>query len=171
MEPRDRLLCCLCPRCLFDRSSTISFELSDSNVGDHRIRINGGSETNLLNEESRKTIEVPCVRLDDLNIPISGPFLVKIDTQGAEPFIVSGGRNTLAKAEVILTEWSPYLMRRTSSDPQIIIDFLRSNFSHGSINQVEVCGPSESIERLCERLSASLTSFKGMEYADVIARR
>ncbi|QND70477.1 FkbM family methyltransferase [Tardiphaga robiniae] len=157
---------------LFDRKSTLSFELSDSNLGDHRIRLNGSSVPSLLNETTRPVIEVPCVRLDDLDIPVAGRFFAKIDTQGAEPFIIAGGGATLAKADVILTEWSPYLMRRMSGDPFVVIQFLRENFSQGAINQGDATSaPMQPISDLCNALAQTLSSFAGMEYADVVVRK
>jgi hypothetical protein len=40
----------------------------------------------------RRTVEVPAVPLDDFLDRVAEPLAVKIDTQGAEPFIISGGQ-------------------------------------------------------------------------------
>jgi hypothetical protein len=50
----------------------------------------------------------------------------KIDTQGAEPFVIEGGQQTLSQASIIVLEFSPYHITRLGSDPQILFDF----FSH-----------------------------------------
>ena len=38
---------------------------------------------------------------------LKGPLAVKIDTQGAEPFVVSGGKETLGRAGLIVSEFGP----------------------------------------------------------------
>ena len=48
------------------------------------------------------SFEVP---LDDLLPILQSPIAVKIDTQGAEPFVVSGGHRVLAQTEPLLMEW------------------------------------------------------------------
>jgi FkbM family methyltransferase len=159
---------------LFDRKSSITFELSPNNLGDHRIRLNGAS-AGYLHEEKRRVIEVPCVRLDDLDLQIEPPLFVKIDTQGAEPFVVEGGKKILAKADTLLLEWSPYLMKRMGGDALAVIDFLKTNFSSGAI-QHEPEAPRgradfQNIDLICEALRESLVGWPESKYADVIVRR
>ena len=61
------------------------------------------------------------------------PLAVKIDTQGAEPFIISGARRILSTAELLAVEFWPYGMARMGGDAQVVIDFLRTNFGKGLI--------------------------------------
>jgi FkbM family methyltransferase len=159
---------------LFDRKTVLPFEISPNNLGDHRLRL--GNSPGLLAEEKRQVIEVPCVRLDDMCIPILGPFLVKIDTQGAEPFIVAGGLATLGKADVILMEWAPYYARRMGGDPNIVLDFLRSNFSTARINDAESDNDdvkNQPIADVCATLSKSYSEWSDdpSKYVDVVAIR
>jgi FkbM family methyltransferase len=53
---------------------------------------------------------VPVRRLDDLatEIGISAPYMVKIDTEGYELKVITGGVNTLRNAEVVILETSFY---------------------------------------------------------------
>jgi FkbM family methyltransferase len=161
---------------LFDREAVLPFEIAQKNLGDHRLHISTGLPSK-LGEVARKIINVPCIRLDDLEIAIDGPFFAKIDTQGAEPYIFSGGQATLAKADVILFEWSPYLMARIGGDPNIIIDFLRKEFSTGRIGQPE--GSSAgidariSIEEICAILQTSITAWREdpYKYVDIIVEK
>ena len=78
----------------FDRLDTLCFEIATYNLGDHRIRLRDvpGQE----NEQERTTIEVEALPLDDLLQVKDRPLAVKIDTQGAEPYVVKGARKTLA---------------------------------------------------------------------------
>jgi FkbM family methyltransferase len=121
---------------LFDRESVLPFEISPNNLGDHRIRL-GNAGPGRVEENKRRVIEVQCARLDDLNLPIDGPLFVKIDTQGAEPFVILGGMATLAKADVVLLEWAPYCISRMGGDPATVVDFLCTNFTTAKIMDAE----------------------------------
>jgi FkbM family methyltransferase len=105
---------------LFDRNGMLPFALAEANLGDHQVILSGSSATR------RKVIDVPAGRLDDQGIEITGPLGVKIDTQGAEPFVVSGGRETLRRAGLIVMEFSPYQMAQMGGDPEILLDFAGS---------------------------------------------
>ena len=139
---------------LFDRKAVLPFEISPYNLGDHRIRL-GNTNSGRLDEDKREVIEVPCVRLDDMNLQIQGPFFVKIDTQGAEPFIVAGGRTTLAKADVILMEWAPYYMSRMGGDPNIITEFLRTNYTSARIKDAETVEDDVEFQPIAEICGSS----------------
>jgi hypothetical protein len=126
----------------------------------------------LSGPRKRHLIEVPTRRLDDLNITITRPFFVKIDAQGAEPFIFLGGETTLAQADVIVSEWSPYQMRRMGVDPFAMISIMRKYFHLGAINpnaMNEALKPA--IEEFCTQLAGMLEAYKGVEYADMIIRK
>jgi FkbM family methyltransferase len=159
---------------LFDRKTSISFELSPNNLGDHRIRLNG-ADGGFQNEDTRTVIEVPCARLDDLNLEIAPPLFVKIDTQGAEPFVIAGGTTTLAKADAILLEWSPYHMKRMGGDINAVIRFLQANFHSGAIHDDPEAQHNDSlfrpIEEVCLTLNDSLTGWPDGKYVDIVVRR
>jgi FkbM family methyltransferase len=157
---------------LFDRAGVLPFEISPNNLGDHRIRI-GAAGPGRLGEHQRQLIQVPCARLDELDLPIHGPFFVKIDTQGAEPFVIAGGRGTLARADAILMEWAPYYMDRMGADKAIALEFLRAHFAAAKIQRAESDGEGhfQLIGKACEALSKSFSEWKDnpFEYVDVVA--
>jgi FkbM family methyltransferase len=160
---------------LFDREAVLPFELSPDNLGDHRVRL-GNIAPGRLAENMRQVVEVQCTRLDDLDLPIQSPFLVKIDTQGAEPFVVAGGRSTLAKADVILMEWAPYYMTRMGGDPYIILEFLRANFATAKIKDAESDQDEAVFQPMAEVCSALTKTFaewrnNPSSYVDVVAKR
>jgi FkbM family methyltransferase len=159
---------------LFDRRSSLAFEISPNNLGDHRLRVKEAT-SGFLNEAQRLVIEVPCAKLDDLNLEIDEPLFVKIDTQGAEPFVINGGRETLARADAILMEWSPYLMKRMDGDGLVVTKFLRDNFSFGAIHLDPEASHSERnfqrIDLVCDILEQSLVTWPDSKYADVMAIR
>jgi len=52
--------------------------------------------------------EVVVKRLDGLDLPIEGRLLVKMDVQGYEDHVIAGGRATLERTDVVVTELSFY---------------------------------------------------------------
>lgn len=156
---------------LFDRATTMQLEISPSNFGDHRIRTK--EDDGSFREAGRRTINVRAVRLDDLDISICEPMAVKIDTQGAEPFIISGGSETLARAGLFVLEFWPYGMARMGGDPQIIMRFLSENFSHGMVsrNDDESLSDWQPIETVILQLKAFSESEPGISHLDVYAKK
>ncbi len=159
---------------LHEREEVLPFEIADGNLGDHRLHF----ETRLAakqDEIGRKIINVRCARLDDLPIELQGPVFAKIDTQGAEPYVVAGGRRTLAQADALLIEWSPYHMARLGGDPQVVLRFLEEHFDHGAIEPTDAKagqrGESGPMKEIVRRLQATIAAWRDdpFNYVDVVA--
>ena len=118
---------------LYDKSAYLPFAISPVNAGAHYLQIN--SKDNNYSEDKWETIEIEAARLDEILSPneILFPLAVKIDTEGAEPFIISGGMQILEKASLLIIEFSAYSIRRMGGDALIEINFLETNFSEGAI--------------------------------------
>jgi FkbM family methyltransferase len=102
---------------LFDRGGTLDFSLAaDGNLGDHRVASAATARG--------QTITVPCARLDDVLAPPEGLLGVKLDAQGAEPFIIAGGQAVLGRAALIVLEYSPMLIDQLGGDLAILLTFL-----------------------------------------------
>jgi FkbM family methyltransferase len=90
---------------LFESETELSFSVvAQGNLGDHRIQVGTGGDEQLW-EHRRKIRTVTTVRamlLDSFRKEVRGPLAIKIDTQGAEPFVFAGGRNTIEEAELML---------------------------------------------------------------------
>jgi FkbM family methyltransferase len=158
---------------MFGRRQRLSLELSSGNLGDHRLRI--GEKSGQYGEERRPTIDVEAMPLDEIAGDFNGPLAVKIDTQGAEPLVVSGGKETLARAGLVVSEFWPYGMSRLGGNSEILIEFLRDNFSTLAIAMKEegpVLPPRPSAE-VCEQLSGLVSTYSDNPtmYLDIIARR
>jgi FkbM family methyltransferase len=117
---------------LFDRNATLHFEVAPRHSGDHRISL--ADTEGELDERRRQTILVPAKRLDDVIMDAVEPICAKIDVQGAEPFVIAGGRRTLSKAILLSFEFWPYSMRRMAGDICAVINFLTEHFQEGSIS-------------------------------------
>ena len=160
---------------LFDCKGKIKFELSPSNLGDHRIRI---AETDgLVGEASRETIFVDADRLDDI-VDINRlkrPIAVKIDTQGAEPNVFIGGATTMATVDLVMLEFCPHLMRRIGGDVEVEFQILAAHFREGQI----ASGDTEGALVNWRPISAVVEELRrywedpaiGMKYFDVIVRK
>jgi hypothetical protein len=159
---------------MFDRDTNLEFELAPNNLGDHRIRLNGAGPT-LQDEDTRRTISVPAAPLDMFVGEVHAPLAVKIDTQGAEPFVVAGGARTLARADLLVMEWSPHLMARMGGDQHSVLDMLRRNFSSGQICLAESSDYSEPrpIAEICDQLAPTIAADRDRpdRYFDVIATK
>jgi FkbM family methyltransferase len=118
---------------LFNKEATLPFEISPRHSGDNRLRLS--KEHGEMCEHSRTVISVLAKRLDDVEIDIGKPFAVKIDVQGAEPFVIDGGRNTLSRADLLSVEFWPYSMDRMGGDINGLIVFLAEHFRECSISQ------------------------------------
>jgi FkbM family methyltransferase len=151
---------------LFHSRSMLSLAIAEGNIGDHRVTISG--------VPGRRTVEVSAVPLDDFLDRITMPLAVKIDTQGAEPFIIEGGQQVLTKAGLLVMEFCPYLMRQLNGDPEVPIALL-SSFSSlavmrgGKAETPRFMPPGDAVALLRDKLRTALETDE--DYLDIIARR
>lgn len=90
------------------------FELSESNYGDHRVRLS--AEPGLHGEVSRSTIVVPSQPFDTICTELDkNDAVIWMDTQGYEGYILSGAKNALAIGVPLIVEFWPYGMKRLGS--------------------------------------------------------
>ena len=151
---------------LMDKPGEISLGIADDgNLGDHRV------STGL---SGRRVVHVTASTLDELNLPLIGPVGIKIDTQGAEPFVLGGGQKTLAAAGAVVVEFSPAHMAEVGGDVQTVIDYLCS-FAHVAIATEGTTSPLAWTEgaELRGYLSKFYVQNRGRidQYVDVFARR
>jgi FkbM family methyltransferase len=153
---------------LCEKRCTLSFELADRNLGDHRMASRNGAAT------ERRVIKVPGAPLDEQIDDLHGPLAVKCDTQGAEPFVIAGGQKVLSQANLVVLEFWPHGMIRMGGDPGTVIDFL-AEFERVTILPKEDKGaamPSSApdsaatLREFVERYHDTPT-----EYCDVVAER
>ena len=157
---------------LFDRQTTLDFELSRVNGGDHRIRCGPGVDGQL--EEARTVISVTAARLDDALPTVgSGRLAIKIDTQGAEPFVVGGGRETIERADVLVAEYWPYGIRRLGGTPDGMIDLWSHSFTEGAVMKGEAQGQPDwaPVAQVCDGLLDLWGQTSSTAYYDVYLRR
>lgn len=104
-----------------DSKSTLQFELSETNYGDHRVRIQKSlADTNLkelYSESKRQVIDIEANTLDnllaDLNERICDDIsVIWIDVQGYEGYVFSGAKRLLSNDIPVVSEIWPYGIQR-----------------------------------------------------------
>jgi FkbM family methyltransferase len=166
---------------VFSKPAKVQLELAGSNLGDHRIRVDE-SQLTLQGEHLRDVVTVEALPLDEIIAGIDPTFsclndnvAVKVDVQGAEPFVFEGGQKTLASARILVTEFSPYFMARMNADPEAVLGSLDTHFSHVRLANQEDEPPSapmpvrEATKWL--RKFASDNATDAHAYIDIIAEK
>lgn len=151
---------------LYHTHASLALAIAEGNIGDHRITTNG--------VPGRATVDIPAMPLDDFIDRISTPLAIKIDTQGAEPFVISGGKQVFAQADLVVMEFCPYLMRQLKGDPEISIDLVTkfeavAVMRGGKSESPTYESPEKATAKLREKLRTA--SDTDEDYLDIIAMR
>ena len=78
---------------LYHSRGSMSLAIADGNIGDHRLTRGGVA--------GRRTVEISTVPLDDFLSQVNEPLAIKIDTQGAEPFITAAWARSLPRLDCL----------------------------------------------------------------------
>lgn len=151
---------------LGDREGEILFELSDSNFGDHRVRLNEPGEGR-YDEQSRKTISVPMKTLDDYADRIgNGPCLLWMDTQGFEGHVLQGASRLLQQKIPMVLEFWPYGLKRNDGFELLLKSLANSKYEYfinlDSTDKNKIPLSAESLNILCSELE------EGDEFTDIL---
>lgn len=99
------------------QAGTVPFELSESNLGDHRVRSGAyTSQPDQYGEASRRVISVPSARLDDL-LEGRDISLIWMDVQGHEGHAMAGAPRVLGTGVPLVCEVWPYGLERAGTSP------------------------------------------------------
>jgi FkbM family methyltransferase len=123
---------------VFDTNGEVSFEISDWNHGDHRVRV--VDTKGAFGEQHRAVKAITARRLDDMvdATKVPRPLFVKIDTQGGEAHVLMGGNSIVSSADLLSLEFCPYLVRRAGQHEDLLIDFVEKHFVAGYIDNWHV---------------------------------
>lgn len=113
---------------LSDQNGVLSFELSKTNYGDHRVRNNTADDKGHFDEDQREVIEVQALRFDDFlenhqEINRNDIQLIWMDIQGHECKFLAGARQFLTSHQnvpVIMEFWPYAILRSGVSKEQFI---------------------------------------------------
>lgn len=133
---------------VFETAGTISFEISETNHGDNRVRRNSAPVVpGRYGEETRRSVTVRAASIDDLISAdsIKRPLAIKMDIQGSEPAFFLGGAALVERTDLLLTEYWPYGMRRLGYDPEQFLRAIQRSFGSGTIIGADARG-AERVE-------------------------
>ena len=123
---------------------------------------------------------VPVVRIDDLVAErgLRGPFVVKVDVEGAELQVLAGARETLAATDVVLLEVSFFRLVAGGAEVADVVAFMReAGFSaydlyHGHLRPLD--GALAQVDMAFVRTDGPLRAdhrYATPEQADALYRR
>jgi FkbM family methyltransferase len=136
--------------------STLTLKRSPDNFGDFRLAADGAFSSS--DDKNWPTVEVAAKRLDDVLSAkeLRSPIIIKIDTQGAEPLVVAGGKDIFSHADFVVMEFWPHGILRLGNDPQQFLGELQKLFANvHALNPLtgEVMARSfEEISQITKRL-------------------
>lgn len=111
-----------------DNADAITFELSPTNYGDHRVRV--GEDQGLYDEVNREVIKVSSDSIDRLleQEDLQNCVLF-MDTQGFEGHVLRGAKHLIACGVPIVTEFWPYGLGRANGIDQFYSAFENSPYT------------------------------------------
>ncbi len=122
---------------LSNTNSTLDFELSATNYGDHRIHNKNNATSGALNEDGRKIISVKATKFDDIiseenNINPQDIKLIWMDTQGHEGQFLIGAKEFLLSHPHVptITEFWPYAILRSGMSKSDFVNAVQSVYTH-----------------------------------------
>jgi FkbM family methyltransferase len=159
---------------VFDTNCEVSFEISDWNHGDHRVRL--VDTKGAFGEQHRMVTKVAARRLDEIvDIEdIHRPLFVKIDTQGGEAHVLKGGEAIISSADLLSLEFCPYLLRRAGQHEDTLIEFVERHFVAGYIDNWHVHSERPrliEIKELASTLRDFSKSVKTTQHLDLLLVR
>lgn len=159
---------------LVAEGGVVPFELSEDNLGDHRIRRPHRLPRDKFNEAARQVIEVSGCRLDDLveAEALPRPLVVKMDVQGAELEVVRGGRAVFERCDYLLTEYCPYLILRAGAEPEDFLHFMEG-FPFAAVIGDEPPGAISLLPtaKVLPRIAAISTDGSATRFIDILLAR
>jgi FkbM family methyltransferase len=124
------------PYAVSSQAGELLFELSNDNMGDHRVRTDCRAEKSVdrFGESDRQVTKVKSETLDNLLSTVPDSFsstisLIWIDVQGYEAFVFLGARNVLSKAVPVVSEIWPYGMLRAGVSKEQYCDIAKHIWS------------------------------------------
>ncbi len=130
----DRIVCI--PKAVSNQEGDIQFELSDTNIADHRVRMDlHVNDPELFNESERHVISVKSDLLDNLLADLPGIYtqniaLIWVDVEGHEGYVFSGARDLLSKDIPVVCEIWPYAIRRAGMSQEDFVDIAKNIWSY-----------------------------------------
>jgi FkbM family methyltransferase len=123
---------------LDEQAGTRTLALSADNSGDHHLTRRGDADAAggvERHDAGARRISVDARRLDDVleGRALRAPWLLKLDTQGAEARVLRGATRTLPAIEHAVVEFWPYGQRRIGERPFALDALLCASFPYAAV--------------------------------------
>ncbi len=131
---------------LADKQGEKTFYFSKNSRWNHRFNISDKEDG-----EEFYTSTIETETLDNVieKLELEGPFIIKIDVEGAEPLVMKGAEKVLKNDCVIISEFSAWRMNVNGSDPFEFFKFMKSlGFSFFDLNDKPW---DEMVLKLCKK--------------------
>ncbi len=116
---------------LSSATGELTFELSEDNPGDHRVRVPDRPANGFYGEEKRRTIEVPGETFDHFFQEHAHRVdAIWVDIQGHEGHFFRGAQGALKRGIPVITELWPYGLARAGTTREELVEILSQFFSH-----------------------------------------
>jgi len=121
---------------LGSRIGSSDLYISWDNYGDHRLYQDQDNYMDLRlykNEKARNHIKVKCDTLDNYlfrnNIDDRKIKLIKIDTQGYEPYVIEGAKNTICKNKpIVFLEYWSFGFKNSGGNGDAMFEYLKKEY-------------------------------------------
>ncbi len=114
----------------------------------HKDHMDGSSlyKETMGTEADGDEITVPMIRLDDVlkEKGLGGPFLIKIDAQGAELDVLEGAQHTLPEAEVVVLEVSMFQFMKGAPQFYEVVFYMKQ---HGFVAYDIILGWNRPLDK------------------------
>lgn len=144
---------------LFKEKGTVTFELSDDNRGDHRVRQDSLISNEKFGETARRTVTVEAAPLDDLVDvkDMAGRLVLKVDTQGGEVNVFRGASQVLGRADYVISEFCPYMLLRAGTAVEDFIAVMKgfpfaAILPEGREDEIILTDVNQVVSELAERV-------------------
>lgn len=138
----------------------LQLELSALNSGDHRIRMTAGDGA--FSEGDRDVIDIPVVRLDDLDLDPTQVALLWIDVQGHDGHVLAGAsRFTKCRVPIVVEYW-PYGLRRADG-----LDLFHKTVAN---NYETIVDLTTGLSFGVDGLSRLAEEYRGIRHTDLLLR-
>jgi len=131
---------------LADNQGQRTFYFSKNSRWNHRFHVSNKEDGE---EFYSSTIQTETLDSVIEKLDLNGPFVIKIDVEGAEPLVMKGAQNVLKKDCVIISEFSPWLMNTGGNNPLEFFEFMKSlGFSFFDLNNKPA---DKMVLKLCKK--------------------
>jgi FkbM family methyltransferase len=137
---------------------TAELFLSESNKGDHRVY--------QVTDENRSKIAIKMTTLDSA-IGSESIDVIKMDVQGAEGLVCAGMSKVIDQSPdlILFTEFWPEGLKKTGTDPGVLLSELLSKFKISIINE-----KNKSLVPLVDS-GAFFSEYTGRKYANLMCKK